>query len=656
MERQWASNSGMECADVIKLGHQRGFSLTEALVAFSVVAVGLLAVATFQSGLFSESAYNKARTEALALAQQKIEQLKHYTQANEEAYIDENGDGVMDADGTYTENAIVGQNAVFQRSWALGTGDLGRDVVVTVAWADVDNQQQSVSLTADIPWISPRTSADQIAGLIDPWVDSPTGRAKLGEGRLADIPSSELITFPNIYPGDGLDIYQHNDNLLLVNTDGDILLTLLEACATTTGDCKNFVRIAGTVYLDTENLRMSLEDIRVLASDAAYCARWVPEGNSLSDPPSTASGDYDYYHYTCYLGGGWHGNIGFVTSSGLQLTDKVCQGDPTAFDSWEQPVIAMRRAYRGMISKQVSGTTKYFSHGVRDAARITGQDYVFTALPTDATEGYYCFDIDAPMTRVDSRSGELFSGVPTDFVCLNSDNDDDGLPDNLDDFDRAVYSAGTSCPYDPTSPPVQSHQISGTIDIYSDVSVDLSDFNMLTTDGPGNCQVTPEYELSGQYILNYSCTVYDWGRGWNGAVMAQPNSPWLFCPDPVAAFENVRSDRTQQFSCMSGPTVTIEGPITYLTSSGEITAMALQDAATGRTGICQFLATKYRCVVPYSGPAFTGKLAVSSARHVCGSLENTFYLTDLTVDDSPYSLSIVVAKSSNFCPVEIKAL
>ena len=95
-----------------RMKRQKGFSLTEALIAFVIVGIGLLSVATFQSSLFRQSAYNKARTEALALAQQKIEQLKHYTQAPQEAYIDEDGDGAMDADGTY--NDILGGYGISQ--------------------------------------------------------------------------------------------------------------------------------------------------------------------------------------------------------------------------------------------------------------------------------------------------------------------------------------------------------------------------------------------------------------------------------------------------------------------------------------------------------------------------------------------------------------
>ena len=640
----------MECADVIKPGNQSGFSLTEALVAFAVIAIGLLAVASFQSGLFRQSAYNKAQTEALALAQQKIEQLKHYTLADEAAYIDEDGDGVMDADGNYGENPITGRNAVYRRSWELGSTDLGRQVGVTVAWSDAENEEQEVSLSADIPWISPRTAADQIVDRVDPVLISPTGRARLGEGHIRDIPSDELNPYTNVYPEDGLEIYQHNENLLLTNPEGDILLTLTDACIAETGVCTDFVRISGTVYLDTAEAKVELEEIELLASDAAFCSRWVPEG-SLSSPPKTPQENYEYYHYTCYLGGGWHGNLGFVTSRGLSLNDKVCQGDPTAFESWKQPVIAMRRAYRGMLSKQVNGETKYYSHGIKDAALLTRQDYVFTSLSVDATEGYHCSGVQAPMTRFDSDSGKLFRDVPTDFVCLNLDNDGDGSPDNLDVFDGSQFSAATSCPFDPTSPPVLSHRISGTIGIDSSVDLDLTNFQVETSDGPDNCLVEQVYGTSGSYALAYACTVFDWGPGWTGTVSIRPNSQLVFCPSRTSPFSGLQSDATQDFKCVGGPTISIEGPIEYLVKDGSIQSITLEEAVTGYQGRCEFISTKFRCTAPYNGSFWSGTLSVASELHVCDSTANQFSFSSLTMANSPYSLRLIVAKSQANCPI-----
>lgn len=640
--------------DVNKLGHQRGFSLIEALVAFSIVGIGLLAVATFQSGLYKQSADSKARMEALGLAQQKIEQLKHYTQADESAYIDENGDGVMDAVGNYSDDPITGQNAVFLRSWDLGTNSLGSEVEVSVAWNDSDNQQQSVSLTAAIPWISPRTAADQIVELTDPLVEAPTGKArKGGDGNIGEIPSDDLISVPSIYPDDGLEMYQHGEDLLLTNSYGDILLTLLDACSTESGECTDFVRISGTVYLDLANTKaaQSLSDIRVLASNAGYCQRWVP-GGTLENPPTTPNGSYSYYYYTCYLGGGWHGNIGFVKDTGLLQTDKVCQGDPTSFNAWEQPVIALRRAYRGMLTKTYNNTTYYYSHGIRDATRLTGHDFVFTALAPEAMEGYHCGNAGAPMTREDSYSGMLFTAVPTDFFCLNSDDDEDSNPDYLDVYDTAEFTADTTCPYDPTNPPVLAHQVSGTIAFYTDSMPSLGGFEVLTSDGPGNCRIVA-YESSGDvHSAEYVCSVFDWGQGWTGEVELSESLDWLYCPSSTAPFANLSTDASQSFQCIGAYTVLIEGSITYgsKASDGAITSMVVENPLEESFGECEFTQTRYFCYAPYTGTEWSGTLSIGSLMHVCGATENVFTLYDLTSDNSPYTLDITVDRADRNCP------
>jgi Tfp pilus assembly protein PilV len=629
--------------------NQKGFTLTEALVAFAVVAIGLLGIVSFQVGLFSGSSYSKARTEAMTLAQQKIEQLKHYTHASEDNFIDENNDDIMDADGAYAENPINGQNAVFTRSWEITTNNETKQIDVTVSWPDATDATQSVILTTGISWISPRSGADRLTELEDPIIDSPTGRAKLGEGNLADYSPSDY-TAQGLPGADGLQIYQHNRDLLLVDSNDDVLLTLIEACTSNSGTCIDFVRISGTVYVDTANTRQSLEDIFVIASDAALCQRSVPSG-TLSNPPTTANGDYEYYNYTCYLGGGWHGNIGFVTESGVSQNDKVCQGDPTALDVWDQPVIALRRAYRGMIQKDSAGQTIYLTQGIKDAAALSGHDYVFTKLSISQTEGTYCTGLNGPMTRSDSANGARFQGVPTDFFCLNTDIDGDLIPDYLDSFDTSEYSADPSCPYDPTDPPILAHEIRGTVTVSNAGILDLSSFTIVTSDGPGNCSwVSPFARTGSDMAADYMCDVFDWGNGWSGFVQVRPNSNDIYCPSDTTNFAAITSDQAQDFGCLVGSSVLIEGPISLHSARASISSIVMTDLNTGVQGSCTFSDTEYQCKAPYTGTSWDGTIEVSSNKTVCGSAAGVFTFLSYTSDSSPYTQLIATANSAAACP------
>ena len=204
---------------------QTGFSLTEALVAFAVITGGLLAVASFQAGLFNNSAYNKARTEALGLAQQKIEELRHYPFAEKDNFIDENGDGVMDADGQYEGTAIAGNNADFVRSWNITTQDDAKRIEVNVSWADAKGETQSVSLASSLVFLSPRNGADQLVDMKPPVIASPTGRAEIGEGVLEDYPKADLSLVSST-GADGLSTYQYRDDLFLVDSSNNIVLRL----------------------------------------------------------------------------------------------------------------------------------------------------------------------------------------------------------------------------------------------------------------------------------------------------------------------------------------------------------------------------------------------------------------------------------------------
>lgn len=60
---------------------QSGFSLIEVLIAISVLAVGLIAMARFQATVLQGSSLARERSEAVALAEQKIEELRNYRDA-----------------------------------------------------------------------------------------------------------------------------------------------------------------------------------------------------------------------------------------------------------------------------------------------------------------------------------------------------------------------------------------------------------------------------------------------------------------------------------------------------------------------------------------------------------------------------------------------
>ena len=343
-----------------------GFALLESLLTSVILVIGILGATALQGYLTTESGVSKARTEALGLAEDKLEEIRNFALEDEGTYLP--------ADGTDSD-VVSGINADFTRSWTIGTtGDI-KAVSVDVDWTDQRGEAQTASLQAEFTWNPPGGSGYLVSPPPDSFVPSPSGRASLGEGDLIDFPDA-LLQSTNT---DGTELYQSGSDLLLVDTDEDdesyrrVVLTLKEACETEV--CTDFVRIEGEVYIDHSETTRDAEDVFVRASDASFCKRWyivVPDdpdtlledetviSTDMSSAPYTAEAardaDYQYFRYTCYLGGGWHGNIGLLFSGGLAQNDKVCQGDPTSNNSWEDEVLGIRRVYRGFLYERDSST------------------------------------------------------------------------------------------------------------------------------------------------------------------------------------------------------------------------------------------------------------------------------------------------------------
>jgi type II secretory pathway pseudopilin PulG len=702
-----------------------GFALLEALLAFVILAVGALAVTSLQGYLTSQSAVSKARTEALGMAEDKLEELRNYVWFEDDSQVpplqvaaDE--DNYTPADGTHPDSGpelVQGVNAEFSRSWTITTmGDM-KTLIVNVSWMDQRGEDQEVSLQSEVTWNPPGGAGYLATPLSDTLVPSPSGRATLGEGEFEFNEETDELVGTNM---DGTLLYSRGSDLLLVDTseegDGRVVLTLKDACET--DDCTDFVRIEGELYLDHANTTRDAEDVFVRASDASFCKRWyiVPGtedddipliSTDMSSAPYTAGSakdaDYQYFRYTCYLGGGWHGNIGVLFSGGLAQNDKVCQGDPNSQDE----VLAVRRVYRGFLYKsdsstaceddsntacgreQVDGDVVYYSIGVRDALELDNQDFVVSSFAPALTEDVNCKNIKGnpgPMMRPDSDTGDglgtLFAGVPTDFVCLNEDNNpDDEYSQDIDQtFEGGAlvsygprFPAGSAdgefgadpfCPFDPSDPPAESHAISGAITIVdANMDVPPEGVSVVTSDGPDNCTIS----LAGS-SGTYTCTVYDWGGGWTGQIKPVHSSVDMVCESSVpsssditssvASFSDITSDQSADFdNCTKGAKVSLALFVYH--EEGFIPDPSLENGSCvygGSESSGDQVTSFLNCATDVFKDSWEGTLTIPPAgEYVCGSDESDGdgdFLLEYTSADAgaaPVEMYVTITKNGNGC-------
>jgi len=98
----------------------RGFTLVEVLVAAAILVVGLLGILTAFPAAYQDIMYGGRVTQAVALAQQKLEEVK--------------AGGFPPTGGTQTSGTYTITWAVTSVGFGTVTGDL-RKVTVTVTWS-----------------------------------------------------------------------------------------------------------------------------------------------------------------------------------------------------------------------------------------------------------------------------------------------------------------------------------------------------------------------------------------------------------------------------------------------------------------------------------------------------------------------------------------
>jgi len=140
---------------------QVGFTIVEALVSLIIMGFGIFALAGMQTALSNSADIAKQRTEAVRLAEEKIESLRSYTGITSTLV----GQSTVST-SALNWNALAGgsdsitTNATFTRTWTLGGAitDPMRALTVNVAWTDRANAAQVVSLSSILSQTDPADS------------------------------------------------------------------------------------------------------------------------------------------------------------------------------------------------------------------------------------------------------------------------------------------------------------------------------------------------------------------------------------------------------------------------------------------------------------------------------------------------------------------
>ena len=171
-------------------GAQRGIGLIEALLAFLVLSLGMLAIARLQSDLRSNAELARQRSEAVRIAQQEIETLRAYSVLTASA-------GARSYDQIVTSTLTIDSVAPTRYELARQVDPLsdGRaaSLTVTVRWNDKHGEPQHAALSSVIARSAPALAAalltspsgTPVLGAFDRSPRIPLIAKDLGDGRSA---------------------------------------------------------------------------------------------------------------------------------------------------------------------------------------------------------------------------------------------------------------------------------------------------------------------------------------------------------------------------------------------------------------------------------------------------------------------------------------
>ena len=131
-----------------------GFSLIEVLVAVVILSVGLIGTAKLQTAVIKSGSDSQARSEAITIAQSKLEEFKSFETLAAYSNIESSAALIAAAEdeGEVLDFSVAGTSATYSVDWSI-TENTAPDylaVTVTIAWNDSMGSPQQVSLDSII--------------------------------------------------------------------------------------------------------------------------------------------------------------------------------------------------------------------------------------------------------------------------------------------------------------------------------------------------------------------------------------------------------------------------------------------------------------------------------------------------------------------------
>lgn len=125
--------------------NQRGFTLVEIVVASTIMIIGMSMFAMIVSGIVKKNFHSRQHTQAVLLAQNKIEELLN------EGY---NSNALVQGSYVNPDNPVteIGEpDGIFEQSWEIEDVNpipKAKMIFSKVVWLDMNDEEQTVVLTA----------------------------------------------------------------------------------------------------------------------------------------------------------------------------------------------------------------------------------------------------------------------------------------------------------------------------------------------------------------------------------------------------------------------------------------------------------------------------------------------------------------------------